>query len=62
MVGLGGAPCVIDPGQVGCPGVEIFDVDEGSLAEFSGDEALSPDFFTQLGEADAGSLAASWTL
>ena len=56
MVGLGGTPCVIDPGQIGCPGVEVFNVDEGSFAELPGNEALGPDFFAQLGKADAGCL------
>jgi hypothetical protein len=55
--GLSGAPRVIDSRQIGCPGVQIVGVYEGSFAKLPRDKALSPDFFTQLGQADAGCLS-----
>jgi hypothetical protein len=57
FLGLSGLPRRIDTGQVCCPGVEVFDVDEGSLPELPGDQPFCSDFFPQLGQADAGRLS-----
>ena len=58
VVGLSGSRAV-DPGQVCRPGVQVFRIDEGALAELSSNKTVLANLLTELRQADACRLSRS---